>query len=541
LATTALRLNSTKFEASETLLDPMISIFVTAWSVDAGLQDMLGRLSELHGATEIPPFEAVVALDLPTSRGEMALAALGPWAFPVRAVSAQRRKGTGAALKAALPTLDTDRIFYIPTVTEATGSLLYQCLRHHDDADVVLGYPINLEARHMMRNVGTFLFRMLYLVSFGTTLNCVNSPGIYPVTAVRSLPLRGDRFSFLSELNTRILRSECSYCEVPIYTYTDRKLWRGLSLFDLIDLFRSYLAMIRAWRLSKSAETLPVTSRRHQLAPKRFRVQAPNAGGSVAENPGKITFIVPALNEERNIGPTIDMIQGVCREVPSIDYEIVVIDDGSTDGTASVVERRAQLHPDAVRLVRHERNLGIGAALRSGIKASKGTRFLYIPGDNQASPLLLSLALQFDGAADIVFVYPANLGTRGTLRNLLSQIYIMVFMIACGSCLNYVNATGIYPIRFVKDMNLRGSGFSFFAELNVKLIRSGCSFIEVPGHANPDAEANRRVWRAVNPRNIVETIAGLFRLVWELSVTRRQDFGHRPVRLLVDLSGARRD
>ena len=75
-----------------------------------------------------------------------------------------------------------------------------------------------------------------------------------------------------------------------------------------------------------------------------------------------ITLMIPALNEEKRIGATLETALQVVKEQEGLRAQLLVIDDGSTDSTAAIVERYAQDHPE-VTLVRHPRNLGLGAAL----------------------------------------------------------------------------------------------------------------------------------------------------------------------------------
>jgi glycosyltransferase involved in cell wall biosynthesis len=89
----------------------------------------------------------------------------------------------------------------------------------------------------------------------------------------------------------------------------------------------------------------------------------------------------PALNEEANIGPLLDEALDVLPSMADA-FEVIVVDDGSSDATSDVVRRYAELHPE-VRLVVHPENLGYGHALRSGLQHSRGDAIALIDGDRQ--------------------------------------------------------------------------------------------------------------------------------------------------------------
>jgi dolichyl-phosphate beta-glucosyltransferase len=91
----------------------------------------------------------------------------------------------------------------------------------------------------------------------------------------------------------------------------------------------------------------------------------------------ELSLVIPAYREERRLGPglrlALDYLRGRGRS-----FEVLVVDDGSGDGTSEVARSFAT---EGVRLLRHERNLGKGAAIRTGLQASRGERVLLSDAD----------------------------------------------------------------------------------------------------------------------------------------------------------------
>src|SRR5262249_36093236 len=100
------------------------------------------------------------------------------------------------------------------------------------------------------------------------------------------------------------------------------------------------------------------------------------------ENPLDLTIVVPCLNEEHHIGPTLDTVVAAMMELP-FSYEVLVVDDGSTDGTAKTVENYMEAHPALpIRLIRHPQNRGLTRSYVDGAFRGRGRYYRQICGDN---------------------------------------------------------------------------------------------------------------------------------------------------------------
>src|SRR5713226_6849013 len=117
----------------------------------------------------------------------------------------------------------------------------------------------------------------------------------------------------------------------------------------------------------------------------------------------EISAVMPAFNEganlEQSVGRMAAALQGHARA-----FEIIVVDDGSQDGTAAVLERLKAPHP-SLRVVRHPVNRGYGAALRSGFTAAHFPWVFLMDADNQFDPAEVEVLLARAADADIVAGY----------------------------------------------------------------------------------------------------------------------------------------
>jgi glycosyltransferase involved in cell wall biosynthesis len=120
-----------------------------------------------------------------------------------------------------------------------------------------------------------------------------------------------------------------------------------------------------------------------------------------------ISVVIPAYNEAPNVGKAVEDAVAAIGKITS-DYEIIVVDDGSRDGTPDVVKGLLPRFPK-LRSVRNEPNRGYGGALRRGFEEATKELILFAPADNQfdlaESPRLLAL---IDQGADIASGYRAE-------------------------------------------------------------------------------------------------------------------------------------
>ncbi len=121
-----------------------------------------------------------------------------------------------------------------------------------------------------------------------------------------------------------------------------------------------------------------------------------------------VSIVIPVYNEEEAIGDDLDLIKRTM-DASGHSYEIIVVNDGSTDGTVDLGSSRPW-----VKLVHHERNRGNGAARSTGMKAAQGDIVIMTDGDgtypNQEMPKLLEHMVQYD------MVIGARIKEMGTMR-----------------------------------------------------------------------------------------------------------------------------
>lgn len=160
-------------------------------------------------------------------------------------------------------------------------------------------------------------------------------------------------------------------------------------------------------------------------------------------------------------------------------YEIICVNDGSTDGTAAVVRELEQAHPE-VRLVSHEVNQGYGAALRTGIEASRLDWVFFTDGDRQFRLTdLPSLVDHVHSPGDVIIGYRLK-RQDAWHRSLNASLYKMLLVLVLRLSYRDIDcAYKLMPAQMVQKLQLKSSGALISAEILARLRAAGANIREV--------------------------------------------------------------
>lgn len=245
------------------------------------------------------------------------------------------------------------------------------------------------------------------------------------------------------------------------------------------------------------------------LAPK------PYAGGKLPreiqmnQNKGGISVFFPAFNDEETIGTLVSQALDLLPTLTD-NYEVLVVNDGSADSTQKVLEELAR-NSAHLKLVRHERNLGYGAALRSGFTHASKELIFYTDGDGQYDvrqlPNLLSLMtnnLEVVNGYKISRSDAVHRKLTGAIYNRLARLLFRLPIRDVDCDFRLIRRSAIRPIE------LTISGGAVCVELIYKLRRSGCAFAETPVHHYPRVHGRSQFFTA---RRVAVT-ARDFWMIW---------------------------
>ena len=214
-----------------------------------------------------------------------------------------------------------------------------------------------------------------------------------------------------------------------------------------------------------------------------------------------LSILIPAYQEERTIGEVLRLVSAIDTESSGFDKEILVCDDGSSDGTVSVVEERMAADP-RVRLVRHAKNRGKGAAIRTALADARGEYALIQDADLEYEvsdyPALLAAV---NAGADVVYGSRFLTADRPDGMRFANYLANRILTTSANwlyglSITDEATCFKVFRTDLLRDLDLRCEGFEFCPEVTAKLGKRKVAIAEVPIHyrARNIAEGKKVRW-----------------------------------------------
>ena len=193
-----------------------------------------------------------------------------------------------------------------------------------------------------------------------------------------------------------------------------------------------------------------------------------------------VTFFVPCYNEAANVAGVLDLIRWVGQE-KQLTYEVIVVDDGSSDGTSDMVRQYCQVNgPLPIRLHRNPINRGVGYNYLSWASQARGRYYLLVKGDNDVPREDIAAVVEYRGKADIIIPYVVNQEERALFRQITSDLFTRLVTLLSGHHLRYYNGIALHLRENVERFRSQATGFGYQAELLCRALNAECSYLEIP-------------------------------------------------------------
>jgi len=208
----------------------------------------------------------------------------------------------------------------------------------------------------------------------------------------------------------------------------------------------------------------------------------------------KLSIIIPVFNEEKTISEVLTKLERV--KFSNIQKEIIVVDDGSTDATASVISN-FQFPISNFKMIRHKKNIGKGAAVKTGIKNSTGNYIVIQDADLEYDPQDIPKLMRYIISNKAEVVYGTRLNrmpnfskeertARFLLHYIGNRFLSLIASILYGQWITDMETCyKLFPKKALAGIVLKSKRFDFEPEITAKLLKRGYKIHEIPITTNP--------------------------------------------------------
>ena len=198
-----------------------------------------------------------------------------------------------------------------------------------------------------------------------------------------------------------------------------------------------------------------------------------------------LTVVMPAYNEEKNLGTAVDSLVIVLESLP-LEYEILIINDGSKDNTEIIANDLSEKY-SKVKAIHHKKNKGYGGAQLTGFKNAKGDYITIIPSDNQFDYNDLNKYVPHLEDSTIVIGYRVKRADPKQ-RDIYAKIYNFSLRFLFGLKVKDVDWVKIYKKSFLDSTNIESESALIDTELVIKAHKKKLKITEVPCNHLPRTE-----------------------------------------------------
>ena len=229
-----------------------------------------------------------------------------------------------------------------------------------------------------------------------------------------------------------------------------------------------------------------------------------------------LTAVFPAYNDGGTIASMVAAAWIALKQVTE-DFEIIVINDGSSDYTSIMLEETATRYPE-LRVITHPVNQGYGAALRTGFSAATKEWVFYTDGDSQYNPLeLVNLVNALQDDVDVVNGYKLT-RNDSWIRILIGRAYHYFVKFLFGIRIRDVDCDfRLIPKKILEEIELKSNSGAICLELVKKIQDAGYIFAEVPVN---HYSRKYGVSQFFVPWRIIRTLRQLAKLYWMLVIRK---------------------
>lgn len=206
-----------------------------------------------------------------------------------------------------------------------------------------------------------------------------------------------------------------------------------------------------------------------------------------------LSIVVMATNQEATIARTVGAILPLARAFLQ-DFEIILVDNGSTDASGSIMDRFAVREP-RVCVIHNPHQKGIGVAFKAALAIAKFESITMVPGNHCFQIEGIGRMFKAAAAADLVITYRHNRSALSLTRAIQSHLGRFIVNFIFGFWLADHHSMIIYPVKWLREIPIETDGYGYQICALISLLRLGLTYVYVPINLNTETKHSANAMR----------------------------------------------
>src|SRR5665213_2449435 len=232
----------------------------------------------------------------------------------------------------------------------------------------------------------------------------------------------------------------------------------------------------------------------------------------MSERAISLSVVVTAMNEIGNLEPTVmNILAAATPRIP--DVEVIIVDDGSTDGTSALADSLAARDP-RITVHHNGRNQGLAYSYKKGIALATKRYTSWVAGNNIVPRKGMEDLYDRAGKVDTVLSYVLT-DVRGVFRRSISRSFTILVNLLFGVRLRYYTGPCVYRTEVLQQLKFISEGSTIIPEILLRMVKSGRTYVEIPLQPQPRTSGATKTFRI---RNVVAVALSLASLFWDIQI-----------------------
>jgi glycosyltransferase involved in cell wall biosynthesis len=242
----------------------VISFIIPALNESMFIEATINTINLSATESKITNFEIIIIDDGGTDNLEVKVKDLQLKFNNIIFAKNEKNMGMGYSIKKAIDLIKYEKFIIIPGGNDIDANPIITSLKLYHMSDLVMQFPFNCEDRTKFRNIVSKIYSLLFIIFFDINVYYINGASLFPTKQVKELRLNSNRHGIISEMVTKLFRTEITYSEFPVFYNFPNKARSTVTFKNLFDVSASFMRLF--WELRIKNRTTVRAKRKNILS-----------------------------------------------------------------------------------------------------------------------------------------------------------------------------------------------------------------------------------------------------------------------------------